>query len=472
MTPNRKKSPISRRKFLTTTGCAALGYTTLFSSLLSMKAIGAAVMDKKAAFPGDYKALVCLLLSGGADSHNMLIPRSTAEHNEYLITRSNLAIPKSEVLSLNHQSIGNKKYGVHPNMPLIRSMFNISDLAFISNVGTLVEPVTKAQYQSNNVVLPLGLYSHSDQSKLWQTGRPGERDPHGWGGRIADMMMAQNGNENISMNITLSGNNFFQNGYNTSQYAISPSGSLGLTGYDMDYPYHQTRNLAIDNMLDRDYADIYEKTYADIFRKSKDGNAEYKAALDAVPEFATVFSSNELSQQFKMVAKTIAARQTLGFSRQTFFIDFRGWDHHDDVVALQSQKLPALDSALSEFNAVLKELGVHNDVTTFTGSDFGRTLTSNGDGSDHAWGGNVMVMGGAVNGKQIYGNYPSLALNNNQMLDRGVMIPDTSASEYLAELAMWFGVSSGDLVDLFPDLPNFYDISSGSYPIGFMNNPT
>ncbi len=472
MTPNRKKSPVSRRKFLTTSGCAALGYTTLFSTLLNMKAIGAAVMDKQAAFPGDYKALVCLLLSGGSDSHNMLIPRGNSEHSEYLTTRSNLAIPKSEILSINHQFIGGKKYGVHPEMPRIKSMFNASELAFIANVGTLVEPVTKAKYQSNNALLPLGLYSHSDQSKLWQTGRPGERSPHGWGGRIADLMLSQNGNENISMSITLSGNNFFQNGYNTSQYAVSPIGNAGLTGYDKDYPYFQTRNLAIDNMLDRDYADIYEKTYADTFRKSKDGNAEYKAALDAVPEFATSFSSHELSQQFKIVARTIAARQTLGFSRQTFFIDFRGWDHHDDVILRQSEKLPFLDNALDEFNSVLKELGVHNDVTTFTGSDFGRTLTSNGDGSDHAWGGNVMVMGGSVNGAHIYGDYPSLELNNSQMLNRGIMIPSASASEYFAELAMWFGVSSGDLIDLFPDLPNFYDITSSSYPIGFMNTPS
>lgn len=317
----------------------------------------------------------------------------------------------------------------------------------------------------------MGLFSHADQSKLWQTGRPGERDPHGWAGRIGDLMISQNGNENISMNISLSGNNFFQNGYNTSGFAVKPNDNIGLTGYDMTNSYNTIRNEAIDNMLDRDYSDIYQKTYADIFKKSKDGNADFQAAIDAVPELSTSFSDTELSQQFKMVAKVIAARQILGFSRQTFFIDFRGWDHHDDTLTLQAEKLPYLDNALFEFAQAMQELGVHDKVTTFTGSDFGRTLTSNGDGSDHAWGGNVMVMGGAVNGGQIYGNYPSLEMSSEWMLDRGIMIPTTSASEYFAELAMWFGVSAGDTNEIFPDLTNFYNTASGPYPIGFMNTP-
>jgi len=169
------------------------------------------------------------------------------------------------------------------------------------------------------------------------------------------------------------------------------------------------------------------------------------------------------------VAKVIASREALGFTRQTFFINFGGWDHHDGVLEKQADKLPILSAALGEFNTVLEELGVGSNVTTFTISDFGRTLTSNGNGSDHAWGGNALVMGGSINGGEIYGSYPSLELDSELMLRRGRLIPTVSAAEYIAEMALWFGVSPSDVNDILPDLPNFFDTLQGGYPLGFMN---
>lgn len=464
---HKKKNTQSRRAFLKNTGCAALASTTMLSSLINMKAIASAAFDKSEV-PGDYKAMVCILLAGGADSHNMLIPRGNSEYNEYLTTRSNLAIPKSQILSLNHPPSNGKMFGVHPDMPQTRSLFNTGKLAWLSNVGTLIEPITKAQYESNSAMTPLGLFSHSDQIKHWQTGRPGDRTSHGWGGRISDLIQSQNANPNLSMNVSLSGNNFFQNGENSTEFSIKSDGQFGLNGFGTDNNYHTIRDAAINNILERDYADIYKKTYTNTMKKSVEGSLEMEEALSAVSEFNTQFSNSTLSEQLKMIAKVIAAREDLGFSRQTFFINFGGWDHHDEILESQQEKLPVLDSALGEFMQVLQELGVANNVTTFTISDFGRTLTSNGDGSDHAWGGNAMVMGGAVNGGQIYGESPSLELDSELMLPRGVLIPTTSASEYFAELATWFGVSQGDLFDIFPDLSNFYSPGSG-YPIGFMN---
>ncbi len=270
------------------------------------------------------------------------------------------------------------------------------------------------------------------------------------------------------MNVSLSGNNFFQSGDSTNEFSIKSSGEFGLDGYATANNYHTIRDAAIDDILERDYADIYKKTYINTMKKSLEGSLEMEEALASVGEFNTQFSNTKLSDQLKMIAKVIGAREELGFSRQTFFINLSGWDHHDEILESQQEQLPILDSALGEFMSVLEELGVDNDVTTFTISDFGRTLTSNGDGSDHAWGGNAMVMGGAVNGGQIFGEAPSLELGSDLMLPRGVLIPTTSASEYFAELAAWFGVSQGDIFEIFPDLENFYS-PGGGYPIGFMD---
>jgi len=470
MAPNQRK--IDRRRFIADAGCATLGCTTLFSGLISMKAIAAAVTDKPP-IPkdgSDYKALVCVLLAGGADSHNMLIPRGQSEYDEYQITRSNLAIPRNEILSLNHGGQGGRQYGVHPGMPHVQNLFNQGKAAFIANVGTLIEPTSREQFEAGGHPVPVGLFSHADQIMHWQTGRPGERNSKGWGGRISDLIQSMNQNQAMSMNISLSGRNRFQTGYESTDFSVRPNGNIGINGFDNDNAYHTLRNAAIDNMLDQEYQDVFEKTYVNTLKTSKEASVQFNEAIDNLPEFATQFSDNRLSERFKMVAKIIAVREQLGYTRQTFFINYGGWDHHDGVVEKQSEKLPILSAAIGEFQAAMAELGTEENVTTFSISDFSRTLTSNGKGSDHAWGGNTMVFGGAVNGGEIYGEYPSLELDNPLMLRRGRLIPTLSAQEYMAELGLWFGVSPGDLNDIFPDLPNFYDTNSNELPIGFMNS--
>ena len=469
MTPKRKE--INRRKFLLDSGCAALGTTTRFSSLINMKAIAAAALDKNPIpkSEDDYKALVCILLAGGIDSHNVLIPHGDPEHAEYLTTRSNLAIPKSTILPLNHGGQGGRKYGLHPGMPEVQNLFNQGKAAFVANVGTLIEPTSKEQYQSDFHPLPVGLFSHSDQIMHWQTGRPGERANHGWGGRMADLIQSMNANQNLSMSFSLSGRNQFQSGQQTVDFSIKPNGNVGIDGFDSDNTYNTLRNAAINNMLEAEYQDVFEQTYVNTLKSSAEGSVQFQEAINNLPEFTSTFSENRLSERLEMVAKVIAARGDLGFSRQTFFFFFLGWDHHDGVIEKQEEQLPVLSAALGEFMSALEELGVSDKVTTFTISDFGRTLTSNGNGSDHAWGGNALVVGGGLNGGEIYGDYPSLELENNLMLRRGRLIPTVSAAEYLSELALWFGVSPSDVNDIFPDLPNFFDTSQGSMPLGFLN---
>lgn len=465
--------PITRRKFFGQASCAAIGTTTLLSSLVNLKAFAAAaIANSTTMYDPEYKALVCVFLSGGNDSFNMLMPRDTDEYNDYAITRSNLAIPLQDMLHIFPDNTGGRLFGLHPSMTRSQQMFNDGKLAFLSNVGTLVEPTTKEQFWQGQVNLPLGLFSHSDQGQQWMTGVPHARSSTGWGGRVADLVRDMNTSSNISMNFSLSGTNIFQTGNETIEFALDPTdGSSGIYGYGDHEEWNvfdRMRTRAINSMLEHEYNDMFQKTYIDVVRRSKDGHLQFQEAIGNVTPLQTSFTDNYLSNSLRMAAYTIAAHEALGMKRQIFFIDYGGWDHHDEVLNSQAAMLGELDTALGEFTSALAELGIGNQVTTFTLSEFGRTLTSNGNGTDHAWGGNVMVMGDKVNGKNIYGEYPSLALSSQLELGNGVLIPQLSADQYFAELALWFGVNPTDLPLIFPSLTNFYQPGSGQ-PIGFIN---
>ena len=467
------KRGMSRRKFLGALPCAAIGTTTLFSSLLNLGLSNslAGMSLPKAAPDGNYKALVCILLAGGNDSFNMLVPRNGSNYTEYANTRSNLALAQGDLLPLNFTDNNGKQFGLHPSMPEVQTLFNDNKLAFISNIGTLVQPTSKAQYLSNSVPTPVGLLSHADQIQQWQTSIPQTRSSKGWGGRMADILQAGNANQNISMNISLSGTNIYQVGDTSTEYAIraSAGGSVGINVYDSNDALDMVLKSGAESLLAQQYQDIFKSTFVSKVGASQANHEEFSAALSNAPVLTTNFSNNSVSANMELIAKTIAVRDTLNVSRQTFFINFGGWDHHDGVLENQTTMLSVVSKALSEFQAAMEELNLSDCVTTFTISDFGRTLTSNGNGSDHAWGGNVMAMGGSVNGGQIYGEYPSLALNGNDDVGGAIMLPSLSTDEYFAELSKWFGVSNGDLGYVLPNIENFYDPNSASLPIGFMN---
>lgn len=466
-------NPISRRKFFGQASCAAIGASTLWSSLVNLKGFAAAALaNSTTLMDPEYKALVCLFQSGGNDSFNMLMPRTPSEYAEYATTRSNLAIPIDSMLPIFPNNAGGRLFGIHPSMTNLQGMFNQGKLAFLTNVGTLVQPITKEEYWEGNIPLPLGLYSHSDQGQQWMTGLPNERSATGWGGKIADLIHDMNNSPNISMNLSLSGTNIFQTGQNTVEFALDPyDGSSGIYGYgatDDWNVFDRMRTQAINSMVDYEYQDMFKKTYIDVIRRSRDGHVQFQEAIGNVPQLQTQFTDNYLSRSFQMAAYSIAAHEELQMKRQIFFIDYGGWDHHDEVLDKQNGMLAELDTALGEFQAALEELGLGQQVTTFTLSEFGRTLTSNGNGTDHAWGGNVMVMGGDVKGKNIYGDYPSLALESSLELGNGVLLPQLSADQYFGELALWFGVNPSDLSTIFPTLTNFYQPGNG-LPIGFLN---
>ncbi len=456
----------SRRRFIKQSSCAAIGSTTLLNTLINLKTLNAAaISNSTVSLGGDYKAMVCLLLGGGNDSFNMLIPTDQAAYDEYATTRSNMAIPQADILPLSGVN-----YGLHPSLSGVQSLFDNNKLAFISNVGTMVEPTTKTQFYNESVDLPLGLYSHADQVQQWQTSVPHERSNIGWGGKTADLLNSMNTNDTISMNISLSGANIYQRGNNTVEYTIDPyDGSLGIRGYGGTNTLDQIKTATTDNMVQAAYADIFKQTYVDVIKVSRDAHLEFSSAIDSVSPFSTVtFSDTDLSQSFHMIAKTIAARNTLNFTRQIFFVELGGFDMHDELLNSHTEAMSLMNDALVEFNQAMEELNVSDCVTTFTMSEFSRTLTSNGNGTDHAWGANVLAMGGAVNGGTIYGNYPSLLLDGPAEVGGGVLIPDISTDEYFTELALWFGVSPSDLSILFPNIGNFYDTTSGSLPLGFL----
>lgn len=466
-----KHKNISRRKFIGDS-CAALGYTTLFSSLINLKAMAASAIDNSSliSFGGDYKAMVCVLLGGGNDSYNMLIPKGNAEYNEYATSRSNLAIPQNNILQINPNTSDGRTFGLHPSMGDMQQLFETGNLAFLSNVGTLIEPSTKIQIDAGSVKTPLGLFSHADQVQQWQTGRPSERTNTGWGGRIADLVQSMNSNQDISMNISLKGSNIFQRGDYTTPYTVSTNGSIGINGYGNSGQFDELKTAALNSILERNYQDVFKNAYKNTIKTSNDANVGFQTALDSIDEFSTILpEANELAAQFKMIAKTIASRDTLGFSRQIFFVQLDTWDHHDELLVNHSNKLAEVNQALKYFNDVMLELNVNDCVTTFSVSDFARTLTSNGNGTDHAWGGNAFMMGGAVKGKEIYGTYPNLALNNNLNINGNIIVPTTPADSYMAELALWFGVPASELATIFPNISNFYDTNSNVPPLGFMN---
>lgn len=463
---------MNRRQFIGQAGCAAIGSTSLFSTLANLFMTNV-VASERAQSSGDYKALVCFFLSGGNDSFNMLVPRTTSEYNIYQATRSDLALGLNSLLPINPTNTGGKVYGLHPALSGVQNLFDTGKIAFVSNVGTLVEPIAnKTEYESGTKTTPLGLYSHSDQTMQWQTSVPQSRDAVGWGGKVADMLHSLNSIPQVSMNISLSGRNTFQTGNTLMEYVMSRNGNTGIKPirYQSNAGFlNLIRQAAIDDYMSQVYSNAMQQTFAMQAKNALEVQELFSTAISSVPEFSTQFSSHYTSQNMQMIAKVIAARSQLGMCRQTFFVDLGGWDMHSEVLNSQNVLFGYFNAALTEFYSALEELGMADNVTTFTVSEFGRTLTSNGNGSDHAWGGNQLVMGGAVDGTKVFGDYPELSLTNSiNVSDRGVLIPGVSTDEYFAELALWFGISPLDLPLIFPNIGEFYNINSSNYPIGFL----
>ena len=457
---------LNRRRFLTHScglGVAAATASTTALTLGLTRSVAASSTD-------GYKALVCILLAGGNDSYNTLLPYDHDQYDEYAKIRSDLALNYDSLLPLSSESKEGRSYAVHSGIEEVRQIYEAGDLAFVANVGTLIEPVDVESIKAKTAKLPIGLFSHSDQIAQWQSAISYRRSSsYGWGGRMADLLDPDPAN-GLSMNISLSGTNLFQTGAQVSPYTIINRGDGAITVWTFPEFYSNGINVhqVIRDLLGVEEENMLRREYSRRLIGAMDNRDTFVNAIRTAPEFETDFSDNYFSTSLKQIARVIGVRNSLGPSRQTFFLQYGGWDHHFNVVGYQATMLPILSKGLDEFRSALQELGEFDNVVTFTISDFGRTLTSNGQGSDHGWGGHHMVMGGAVNGGSMYGTYPELSESSPLDVGRGIYIPTTAVEQYFAELALWFGVSPSNLDEVLPAVRSFYSPNSGDAPIGFL----
>jgi uncharacterized protein (DUF1501 family) len=439
----------TRRTFIRQAACAALTTTGILNTIFDLRRLSAAPLDTS-----DYKALICLFLFGGNDANNVVIPHDTAGYASYAAARGTLALPQASLLPLTLQNGDGRDFALHPNLPELQALFNQGKLGLVANVGTLVAPVTRAQYLAGGAAVPPQLFSHADQSVQWQTSVPDQISKTGWGGRMADMVQSLNAGSKISLNISIAGTNTFEVGNTVLPYIVSPNGSVGLTGFDGSANAN-VRLQAFKDLLALPHNNLFEQAYADTVSRSIAANELLTTALAGIPAFQTVFPGTNLGSQLGMIAKLIAARTNLSMKRQIFFCSVGGYDTHGDQLAGQANLLTELSQALNAFYSATVELGVSQQVTTFTASDFGRTYPTNGTGSDHGWGSHQLVLGGAVQGGRLFGTFPTLAVNGPDDTGQGRWIPTTSVDEFSATLATWFGVSASDLSTVLPNIGRF-----------------
>ena len=435
---------MNRRQFLRASAAAALASTPGLTF--------AQGVSTSAPFP-DYKALVCVFLFGGNDSFNMLVPRSDAEYNVYAQSRQNLAIEQNRLLPITPASAGDVDYGLHFEMGGIRDLFDQGRAAFVANVGPLVEPTTLADYLNQSVALPPQLFSHNDQQDQWHSLKGNTQSKTGWAGRVADLIRTNVVDQQVATNASLFGSTLYQSADETIAYVMGPQGPIPFDGFGDASPFLEQR-LAFERILAANYESVYERAFAEIQQRATASADLVSNAIADAPARNTIFPATQLGNQLRTVARLIDVRADLDMQRQIFFVATGGFDSHDNQVADQPGLLGGISEAISAFYAATVEMGVADSVTTFTQSDFGRTLTSNGDGSDHAWGGVQMVIGDAVLG-DMYGTYPLLEIGGADDVGGGRMIPTTSADQYAATLARWFGVEDADLGMVAPNLDNF-----------------
>ncbi len=453
----------SRRAFLRRS--AALGLAGVAAPFVtSLAAIGEAA----AAVSSDYKALVCVFLYGGNDYANTLPPYDQASYNLYQAARSNIALSRDALTAtaLNPtNSLGGRQYALAPAMAPLLPVFDAGKLAVALNVGTLVMPTTKAQYQANSVRLPPKLFSHNDQQSYFQASNP-EGATSGWGGRIGDLFQSGNGSATLTC-VNTSGNAVYLTGKTAVQYAVGTGGPIALLN-NASSLYGSTAAMStLKTLMTGSSSNLLANEHARVSKRALDTYAQLSGALAGAPagNFTLFPTGNNLADQLKMVARMISVSAELGAKRQVFFVSLGGFDMHDSLAAQHPVQMGLVANAMKAFYDTTVALGVADRVTTFTASDFGRTLTSNSDGADHGWGSMHFVMGGAVKGKAIYGTPPAIGSNTPDDVGQGRLLPTIAVDQYAATLAGWFGVSGSDMATVLPNIGNY---NSATWNIGFV----
>ena len=409
----------------------------------------------------DYRALVCVFLFGGNDSNNTIVPLDDAGYKAYQTIRGSLGLPTSAMVQV--ESVSGAPYGFHALLTEVASLFSSKELAVVANVGSLVQPITRAQYLAQQTPVPSNLFSHSDQQAQWQTSVAQGNSTSGWAGRAADYMAAQGINSSkFPTFLSVAGNALEGTGVKTQPVALAPAGSLKLTGFSTSTAA-QARWSALNELLTANSGVSLVQAANDTLSNSIADATALDTALSGAPALKTVFPKTSLGEQLQQVAQIISVQSALGMRRQIFFCSLGGFDTHTGELGTQNTLYPQVSQALAAFYDATQELGVAQNVTAFTESEFNRTFQpTSGDGSDHGWGGHHLVVGGAVQGGQIYGSFPTFELAGPSDTDvRGRWIPTTAIDQYGATLCTWFGIPAAALPTVFPNLPNFSTANLG-----------
>jgi len=513
----------TRREFIRQASCAALGLSGLVGPMSMLQLANAAVIQGNLAgnlaTKDDYKALVCIFLAGGNDAHNMIVPMGNVTDNpiraDYENVRGIIALPSDELHPLNvpsdtkafqrHYNSGASPMGVHPSAQSLATLFNDGELGIVCNVGTLVQPIlTREQYFNQTVEAPSRLFAHNTQTMQWQTSAPDDPKKTGWGGRLADLLHAgYNGDASkASMSMAIGGTNIFQRGtlQETSAFVpsvtgVSPLHGFGEIGYEhaveagstfIDPIYKNSvegqRLQALEKLIQLSNANLLQNELGKTLVTSRHLDDTVGGTMDVANEsgvdfdgiFTAANADTGLGEQLKLIAQFIAGRSALGNQRQIFYAVDPGYDNHSNILVVHARQMEELSNALLAFRNALVALGDWDKTVAFTASDFARTLAPNTSGTDHGWGSHAMMMGGPIQGGDLYGHYPPLKIGDApeslDALERGLLIPTTSVDQYSAPLAQWFGADANSMETIFPNLYRFDDpFSSATANMQFLN---
>lgn len=442
-------SPASRREFLRR-AAAFTGYGAAAPFALNLAAINAA---SAAAAPTDYRALVCIFLYGGNDAHDTVIPYDAASYARYAAERSGIAVDRGTLANTIIAPTGGfaagRQFALRAELAPLKTLFDAGKLSVGLKVGTLVQPTTLADFKAQRN-LPPKLFSHADQFNLWQTASA-DGGATGWGGRMGDLFGDNyNASSKLLCNVSFANGSSFQTGAKSNEYAMATSGPVKINRV----PEVSGADAIIQRNLARASTHLMDRELAARVGRNDQGAGIIESALAGVSS-SLVPSSTGLGAQLNAVARMIAGRNGIGAKRQVFFVAMGGFDNHSDLLATHPELLTDLAYGMSAFQAAMDQLGVGNQVTTFTASDFGRALTSNGDGADHGWAGHHFVMGGSVQPKSWFGGVPEIRIGGNDDVGQGRMLPAVAVEQYGATLAKWMGVADADLPTVMPGITRF-----------------